>query len=118
MPAKLRSPFLNQGDYEYEGYEDGAVLIRASSKLKPGVVDATVQPVIDESEIYPGCYARATIRAYAYDVSGNRGVAFGLQNLQKLRDGDPLGGRTRPEDDFSPVTDDDIASDSADCLFE
>ncbi|MGN7613065.1 DUF2815 family protein [Magnetococcales bacterium HHB-1] len=118
VPKNIRMPFLDQGDHDYEGYEPGAVLIRASSKFQPGVVDAKVQQIIDESEIYPGCYARATVRAYAYDVAGNRGVAFGLQNLQKLRDGESLGGRTRAEDDFSPVEDDDDLNDeNADSLL-
>ena len=104
IPKNLKTPFLDAGNYDYEGYEPGGILIRASSLQKPGVVDSKVQPIIDESEFYPGCYARATIRAFAYDAQGNRGVSFGLQNVQKLADGDPLGGRTRAEDDFSPAT--------------
>jgi hypothetical protein len=101
LPKNLKSPFLDAGNHEYEGYEAGMVLLRASSKQKPGVVDAKLQAIIDESDVYPGCYARATIRAFAYDANGNRGVSFGLQNVQKMADGDPLGGRTRAEDDFS-----------------
>ena len=118
MPNNIHSPFINQGDYEYEGYEAGAIFVRATSKHKPGVVDANVQPIIDESEIYPGCYARATVRPFAYDVNGNRGVSFGLQNIQKTRDGDPIGGRVNPEDEFSAVGDTEIASTSTDSLFD
>jgi hypothetical protein len=118
IPKKIRLPFLDQGDYEYEGYEEGAVLIRASSKLRPGVVDQKVQPILDESDVYPGCYVRATLRAFAYDVNGNRGVSFGLQNLQKLREGESLGGKTRAEDDFQPVADADINAESSDSLFD
>ena len=110
-PKNLRSPFRDQGEKEFDGYEDGAIFITATSKQKPGLVDASVQPIIDESEFYPGCYARATIRAFAYDKAGNRGVAFGLQNVQKTRDGDPLGGRTRPENDFEPVAAEEGGSD-------
>ena len=105
LPKKLKSPFLDQGDYEYDGYEEGGVLIRATSKQKPGLVDAKVQAIIDESEFYPGCYARATVRAFAYDVSGNKGVSFGLQNLQKTRDGEMMGGRTRAATDFDAYGD-------------
>lgn len=105
VPGNLKSPFLDAGRYEYEGYEEGMVLIRATSLQKPGLVDMAVQPIIDEADFYPGCYARAKIRAFAYDNNGNRGISFGLGNIQKLRDGEPLGGRSRPEDDFDAVSD-------------
>jgi len=102
-PKNLRSPFRDQGEKDYEGYEEGAVFVNATSKQRPGLVDANMNDIIDESEFYAGCYARASINAFAYDTAGNRGVAFGLNNVQKLKDGEPLGGRTRPEDDFEPV---------------
>ena len=103
-PKGLRNPFKD-GDTEkpdVDGYE-GAIFVNASSKMKPGVVDQNVQPIIDENEFYAGCYARATVTAYAYNKIGNKGVAFGLQNIQKLRDGEPFTGRSRAEDDFAPV---------------
>ena len=62
-PKNLRSPFRDQGEKEYEGYEEGAVFVSASSKQKPGLVDRQRQDIIDETEFYPGCYARATLRA-------------------------------------------------------
>lgn len=102
-PKNLRSPFRDQGEKEFDGYVEGAIFINATSKQRPGLVDANMNDIIDESEFYAGCYARASINAFAYDTAGNRGVAFGLNNVQKLRDGEPLGGRTRPEDDFEPV---------------
>ena len=102
-PKGMRTPFRDQGEKEFSGYEAGAIFVTATSKQRPGVVDAQVQDIIDESQFYAGCYARATIRAFAYDQAGNRGVAFGLQNIQKLRDGEPLGGRSRPQDDFEPL---------------
>jgi hypothetical protein len=102
-PKNLRSPFRDQGEKEFAGYEPGAVFITATSKQKPGLVDAQVQDIIEESQFYAGCYARATVRAFAYDQAGNSGVAFGLQNIQKLREGEPLGGRTKPSQDFEPV---------------
>lgn len=111
-PKNLRSPFRDQGEKEYEGYEEGAVFVSASSKQKPGLVDRQRQDIIDETEFYPGCYARATIRAFAYDNNGNKGVAFGLNNVQKLRDGDPLGGRTRAQDDFADDLPPDEGADS------
>lgn len=118
LPKNLKLPFLDQGDFDYEGYEQGATLIRANSNHKPGLVDSNVQTIIDESEFYPGCYARATVRAFGYDVAGNRGISFGLQNVQKLREGEPLGGHTKPEDEFAPVADANIGKNSADSLFD
>ena len=112
-PKNLRSPFRDQGEKEYEGYEEGAVFVSASSKQKPGLVDRQRQDIIDETEFYPGCYARATLRAFAYDNNGNKGVAFGLNNVQKLRDGDPLGGRTRAQDDFADDLPPDEGADSS-----
>lgn len=112
-PKKLRSPFKKQGDRtkEIDGktilpepYVDGAEYLSLKSSQKPGLVNEKVDDIIDESEFYAGCYARATINVYAYDQAGNRGVAFGLGNIQKVKDGEPLGSRTRAQDDFAPVT--------------
>lgn len=105
IPTNLRSPFRDQGEKQYEGYVPGAIFINATSRQKPGVVDAQVQDIIDPSQLYSGAYGRISVRAFAYDQKGNRGVAFGLQNVQKTRDGEPLGGRTRPQDDFKPIAD-------------
>lgn len=104
IPQGIRNPFRD-GDTEKagrEGYE-GCYFITAKSTQKPGVVDESLQPIINVEDFYPGCYARATVTAYAYDNKGNRGVAFGLQNLQKVKDGEPFSGKTRAEDDFAPV---------------
>lgn len=101
IPKNLRSPFRDQGEKELEGYVEGAVFINATSLQKPGLVDRNREDIIDETEFYAGCYARATLRAFAYDKKGNRGVAFGLNNVQKLRDGESLSGRTRAQDDFA-----------------
>ena len=103
-PKNLRSPFRDQGEKDGEAFVAGAMFVTATSKQKPGLVDQRNQPIIDESEFFSGCYARATVRAFAYDKAGNRGVAFGLQNVQKLADGEPLGGaRVAAEKEFEPV---------------
>jgi hypothetical protein len=86
-----------------------------STKQKPGVVDEKVQPIVEEGEIYGGCYVRASLSVYAYDQSGNKGVSFGLRNIQKVGDGEAFGGRTRAEDDFTPV--DASASADVDDMF-
>lgn len=106
-PSGLRLPFRKQGEKKYDGYVEDGIYITATSKQKPGLVDASNIDIIDEHEFYSGCYARATVRAFAYDKAGNRGVAFGLQNVQKLRDGDPLSGRMKAQDEFEPVVTDD-----------
>ena len=105
-PTGLRNPFRD-GDVDkpdMDGYQ-GKVFISANSKMKPGVVDQKCVPIISTEEFYSGCYARATVVAYAYDKAGNRGVGFGLQNIQKTRDGDPFSGRARAEDEFDVVAD-------------
>ncbi|NFN80269.1 DUF2815 family protein [Clostridium botulinum] len=112
IPANLKTP-LRDGDVEREDDEayKGCYFLNASSKNKPGVVDANVQPVLDATEVYSGCYARLTLNFYAYNASGNKGVAAGLGNIQKLEDGEPLGGFTRAEDDFDSVDDGNSAND-------
>jgi len=105
-PKGMRNPFRD-GDEEkpgVDGYEN-VTFVSASSKIKPGLVDSNVQPIIGEDEFYAGCYARATLTAYAYDIAGNRGVAFGLQNIQKLADGERFSGRSSAESEFEAVED-------------
>ena len=104
IPATLKTP-LRDGDLEKPDDENYAncYFLNASSRNKPGVVDENVQPVLDATEVYSGCYARLTLNFYAYNASGNKGIAAGLGNVQKLGDGEPLGGFTRAEDDFGVV---------------
>lgn len=116
-PKNLRTPFRDQGEKEYEGYEEGAIFISTTSKKRPGVVNARVERIEDEDEIYPGCYVYATVRAFAYDRSGNKGVSFGLQNIQKVKDGEPLGGRVAPEHDFEAIEGED-GGDDLDSLLD
>lgn len=104
VPANVKTP-LRDGDTEREGDEAyaGCYFLNANSKNKPGIVDKDVQPILDQSEVYSGCYARLTLNFYAYAASGNKGIAAGLGNVQKLEDGEPLGGFTRAEDDFEAI---------------
>lgn len=106
-PANLRNPFRD-GDVEKpetEGYIDH-MFVAATSKIKPGVVDLQVQDIINQEEFYAGCYAIATVTCYAYNTAGNAGVAFGLQNIQKKRDGEPFSGRADPSEEFEAVASD------------
>lgn len=107
-PKQLRSPFRDQGEREKdgkmpEGYEAGAIFINLKSTQRPGLVDGARQAIIDENEFYAGCFARAQVRPFYYDQKGNKGVSFGLQNLQKMGEGDPLSSRVRAEDAFEAV---------------
>ena len=85
----------------------GHYFVNANSATAPGIVDVDCQPILTRSEVYSGVYGRASISFYAFNSSGNRGVACGLNNLQKIRDGEPLGGRASAESDFSDFDDED-----------
>lgn len=115
--SAIKNP-LRDGDTERpddEAYAN-SYFINANSATAPGIVDANCSPILERSEVYSGVYGRASISFYAFNSNGNKGIACGLNNLQKIRDGEPLGGRTRAEDDFAteaeaaPSSDDDFLS--------
>lgn len=81
--------------------------ISARLAYPPQIVDRRRQPILDSTEVYSGCYARVSMVAFAFNTSGNKGVSFGLRNVQKLRDGEPLAGRSNPDDDFDELDDED-----------
>ena len=85
----------------------GAFFVNANSSSAPGIVDAERNPILDRAEVYSGVYGRASISFYAFNNQGNRGIACGLINLQKIRDGEPLGGKLSAEDDFATADDED-----------
>ena len=100
--SSIKNP-LRDGDIERpddEAYKD-SYFINANSATAPGIVDAARQPILERSEVYSGVYGRASIHFYAFNSNGNKGIACGLNNLQKISDGEPLGGKTRAEDDFA-----------------
>lgn len=104
----LKTP-LRDGDKKPggdEAYKD-SWFVNANSTTKPGVVDADLNPILDSSELYSGIIGRASINFYAFNSNGNKGIACGLNNIQKLADGTPLGGHSRAEDDFAGLDDDD-----------
>ena len=86
----------------------GCYFINANSATAPGIVDADRQPILERSEVYSGVYGRASINLYAFNSNGNKGIACGLNNLQKISDGEPLGGKSRAEDDFASDDDDEF----------
>ena len=103
----IKTP-LRDGDAERpddKAYKD-SYFINANSATAPGIVDAARNPIIEHSEVYSGVYGRASINFYAFNSNGNKGIACGLNNLQKISDGEPLGGKTRAEDDFADEDED------------
>lgn len=122
----LRSPFRD-GDTDTNRAGDlrkdnnpvisGMIYINAWSKNKPGVVNAKAEIIMDQDEVYGGCYCKAQLNCYAYDTAGNRGVSFGLLHVQKIKDGDPFGNRSRPEDAFGPVAGSEEETATAESMF-
>jgi hypothetical protein len=101
LPANLKMP-LRDGDIEKtdnEGYA-GHYFMSASSNSKPGIVDKAVAPITDESQFYSGCWGNASINFFPFNTNGAKGIACGLNHVQKVKDGEPLGGRGSAEDDF------------------
>ena len=99
IPANIKIP-LRDGDTDRpddEAYAD-SFFINASSNRKPGIVDAQLNEIIAQEEFYSGCYGRASINFYAFNAAGNKGIAAGLQNLQKLAEGEPLAGASAEQD--------------------
>jgi hypothetical protein len=104
--AAIKIP-LRDGDAERpdDPAYANAYFINANSATAPGIVDVDRNPILTRSEVYSGVYGRASISFYAFNSNGNKGIACGLNNLQKVRDGEPLGGKASAESDFA--TDDD-----------
>lgn len=102
---------LRDGDAERpddEAYK-GMFFVNANSDNKPGVVNAAVQHILSQDEFYSGCIGRAAITFYAFNSNGSKGVACGLQNVQKLADGERLSGGSSAEEDFgAPAASDDL----------
>lgn len=115
LPKKLELPFKDGDEYDYGGYP-GMIVIRASTKYKPKVVDRNPKIDLTEEEFYSGCWCRAGVQAFAYDYQGmKKGVSFALIHVQKLGDDEPFSGRQKAEDMF----DDDVSEkDEASQMFD
>ena len=103
-PKKLDIPLHDGDDKDDDVYQDH-FYINAKCKTRPGVVDKSKNPIVDEEEMYSGVWAFVSVTFYAYDASGNRGVACGLNNLMKFKDDDHLGGRVSADSDFADIDD-------------
>ena len=104
IPGNLKTPLRDSDiDRPEDDAYSGAMFLNANSRQAPQVVDKKVQPILDQSEVYSGCYGRVSVTFYAYNSNGNKGIAAGLGNVQKLRDGEPLGSRANAKDEFDAV---------------
>ena len=117
IPKTLKVPWSNGNDKKdkqtgevYVGYEN-KIVVQTSSKQRVGIVDCVIDPATEklhvlttDEEFYGGCYAAATITAYTWENIGGQGVSIGLQNVQKIGDGEPFSGKSKAEDDFSPIS--------------
>ena len=107
IPPNLKLP-LRDGDIERPDDENyaGHMFLNATSKEAPQIVDRRVQPIMDAMECGSGDYCNVSVNFYPFNANGNRGVAAGLGNIQKLKDGERLSGRTNAASDFEELADD------------
>jgi hypothetical protein len=97
LKAGLRDGDTEKDDPIYAGH----YFFNANSNEKPGVFDADKNEIFDKSDFYSGCYGRASITMYPYDVSGTKGIAYGLNNVMKTEDGERIGGAVASAADFA-----------------
>lgn len=100
----LRDGDLEREDEAYKGH----YFINANTTRAPQIVDRSVKPILDRAEVYSGCYARVSLCFYAFNSNGSKGIACGLCNIQKVKDGEPLGGTASAKDDFETIEDEDF----------
>ncbi len=105
LPTKCKNTLYDGDDVRPNGEEfspecRGHYVITASSNYQPVLVDKNKEEIIDENEIYSGCYARCVLNFYVYDTRGNKGITAGLNGVMKLKDGEPLGGVSVTDSDW------------------
>lgn len=92
--------FNESGNDSYQGM----ILVNAKSNSRPGLVGPDLQPIISVEDFYAGCFARASVSCFAYDKGANKGVAFNLNNVQKMKEGNKLSGSfIAAENEFSSL---------------
>lgn len=99
--ALLKLP-LRDGDVERtDAAFKGHYFLNANSRTAPQIVDKFIKPITNHEDVYSGCYARVSLNFYAFNSNNVKGVAVGLGNIQKLRDGEALDGRAQAQEEFS-----------------
>lgn len=108
IPTNYKNP-LRDGDEERSDDPafENSYFMNASSTRKPQIVDKDLNEIMDKEEFYSGCFGRASVNFYAFNTAGNKGVAAGLNNLQKMAEGERLAGGSTAENDFSDDYEDD-----------
>lgn len=108
IPSNIKLPLRDadeEGKDEDEVYA-GHYFINANSNRKPQIVDRAKEAIEDRDEVYSGCYANVSVNFFAYNSNGNIGIGCGLGNIQKLKDGERLGGGSTADEDFEELEDD------------
>ena len=105
IPPQCKIPLYDGDGYRPSGEAfgeecKGCMVITASAKQQPVVVGLDMQNILNPADVYSGCYIRANINFFAYNSNGNKGIGCGLNAVQKIEDGDPLGGRVSAEEAF------------------
>jgi hypothetical protein len=109
VPANLRMPIrADAADVAEKGYPAGSFFLNVRSEQKPGIVDGSLAKVEDRARVYPGVIVNVALRAFGYDVSGNKGVSFSLDHVQIVKDGPRLDGRKAAEETFAPLSPGDL----------
>jgi len=108
IPPQCRIPLYDGDGYRQSGEAfgeecRGCMVITASAKQQPVVVGLDMQNILNPADVYSGCYIRANINFFAYNRNGNKGIGCGLNAVQKIEDGDPLGGRVSAEEAFGGI---------------
>ena len=99
---------IHDGDEKGNPNYEGMYYFNCNSNQKPQIVGPDKMPITDPTEIYSGCYAKISVSVFPYNTAGNKGIAFGLGNIMKTRDGEPLDGRSTAAEDFGSADDDDF----------
>lgn len=109
IPKDIKTP-LRDADEEDDKMDDevyaGHCFINANSNRKPQIVDKRKERIEDQDEVYSGCYANVSVNFFAYNTNGNIGIGCGLGNIQKVKDGERLGGGSTADEDFDEIEDD------------
>lgn len=104
IPKNLKLP-LRDGDVDREDDESfhGCWFFTAMSKIKPGVVDADREPILDKNEIYSGAYGYVNITLFSFNTAGNKGIGVSLNHIMKTEDGERLAGGVALESAFDDI---------------
>lgn len=114
IPKNWKNTFRDgdeEADLEKNPEYEGHYFMTVSNNTRPGIVDSQVRPILDQTEVYSGCYARVSINAFPFSASGNKGVSFGLNHVQKVADGEAFGSFSKAEDDFEALDPEDLDDD-------